>query len=275
MNKFALRSLSLAALVALSPVVGAADAAVAVNGKPLKPAQVEFLLKRAEANGQKVNDNTRRAVTESLINRELLVQEAEKAGLDKTPDFATRMEMMRQETLANEYMQQQLQKTPVDEAATREAYDKFKQQLGNKEYHLRQIVVASEEEAKSVVALLAKGGDFAKLATEKSIDQTTKDKGGDAGWLTPVALVRPIGNVVSGLQKGLYNTVPVRIPAGWAVIKVEDVRDLQPPPYEKVKDRLGQQIRQQQVNKIIADLRAKAKITGLDSAPAAAEKSKK
>jgi peptidyl-prolyl cis-trans isomerase C len=265
MNKFALRSLSLAALVALSPVAGAADTAVTVNGKPLKPAQVEFLLKRAEANGQKVNDNIRRAVTESLINRELLVQEAEKAGLDKNPDFATRMEMMRQETLANEYMQQQLQKTPVDEAATREAYDKFKQQLGNKEYHLRQIVVASEEEAKSVIALLAKGGDFAKIAAEKSIDQATRDKGGDAGWLPPAALVRPLSGIVAGLQKGLYNTVPARIPSGWAVVKVEDVRDLQPPAYDKVKDRLAQQLRQEQAAKVVADLRAKAKISGVEA----------
>jgi foldase protein PrsA len=46
----------------------------------------------------------------------------------------------------------------------------------------RQIVVATEEEATAVLARLASGEDFAKVAREASLDDQTRDRGGDLGW---------------------------------------------------------------------------------------------
>ncbi len=48
--------------------------------------------------------------------------------------------------------------------------------------HAKHILVASEEEAKAVVARLEKGEDFTAIANELSLDQRAKDKGGDLGW---------------------------------------------------------------------------------------------
>jgi len=47
---------------------------------------------------------------------------------------------------------------------------------------------------------------------------------------------------------------------GWHVIKLEDVRDTQAPAYDKVKDGLQKQLQQRQLEKLLTDLRAKAKI---------------
>jgi peptidyl-prolyl cis-trans isomerase C len=44
------------------------------------------------------------------------------------------------------------------------------------------------------------------------------------------------------------------------VIKLENVRDLQPPPYEKVREGLQKQLQQRQLEKLLTDLRSKAKI---------------
>lgn len=49
---------------------------------------------------------------------------------------------------------------------------------------LRNIVVDSERMALSIVERAARGADFARLAAEYSLDQSTNDKGGELGALT-------------------------------------------------------------------------------------------
>jgi len=48
--------------------------------------------------------------------------------------------------------------------------------------HARHILFAKEEDAQKALKELKSGGDFAALAKKYSIDQNTKDKGGDLGW---------------------------------------------------------------------------------------------
>lgn len=245
----------------LLPAAQAADnVAATVNGKPIKQSLVDYILKDATARGQKVDDNVRTIVMNKLISSELVLQEAQKQGLDKQPDYQAREELMRRELLVNTYVENFIKKNPVSEADTKAEYEKFKQQMGDKEYSARHILLQTEAEAKEVIAQLAKGGDFAKLAKEKSKDPGSKDKGGDLGWFSPGGMVKPFSDAVTKLQKGLYTTVPVQTQFGWHVIKLEDTRAAQPPAYDKVKEGLQKQIQQRNLEKMLADLRAKAKI---------------
>src|SRR5665647_437672 len=251
------------------PVAQAADAAVAtVNGKPIKQSLLDFIVKDAGSHGQKIDDNTRSIIVSKLISNELVYQEAQRQGLDKQSDFIAREELARRELLVNAYLQDYLKKNPVSEADTRSAYEKFKTEVGDKEYSARHILVATEAEAKDIIAQLAKGGDFAKIAKEKSKDTGSKDKGGDLGWFSPGGMVKSFGDAVVKLQKGLYTTVPVQTQFGWHVIKLEDIRDAQPPAYDKVKENLQKQLQQRQLEKLLTDLRAKAKIVDNSATPA-------
>lgn len=62
------------------------------------------------------------------------------------------------------------------------------------------------------------------------------------------------------LQKGHFTTEPVKSQFGWHVIRLDDTRAIKAPLFEEVKQNLQQRLQQQQINKMIADLRAKAKI---------------
>ncbi len=72
------------------------------------------------------------------------------------------------------------------------------------------ILVESENTAKDVIGRLKAGGDFASLAKEYSLEATTKDKGGDLGWLAkgftgdlPGSLASShIVDIALGLQPG-------------------------------------------------------------------------
>ncbi|PZP50982.1 MAG: peptidylprolyl isomerase, partial [Azospira oryzae] len=62
------------------------------------------------------------------------------------------------------------------------------------------------------------------------------------------------------LQKGQMTPQPVQTTFGWHVIKLEDVRPLKAPPLEEVKDNIRQQLQQQELMKLVSQLRQKAKI---------------
>lgn len=258
-----IRNASLMALLLLPLISVAApnDILATVNGKPIKQASLDLMVKQLTASGTKVDDNSKRALLDVLINREVLAQEAVKAGVDKTPEFATRQEMQRQEMLADAYLRDSTKKVPTDEATLKAEYDKIKERMGKKEYSVRQIAVATEDEAKSIISQLSKGSDFATLAKDKSTDQSTKDQGGSIGWVVPAVMRQPFDSIIASLPKGLYTTVPVQTAGGWVVVKVEDIRDRDVPAFDKVKDQLAQQLQQVQAEKVIVDLRAKAKIT--------------
>jgi len=124
---------------------------------------------------------------------------------------------------------------------------------------VRHILVDSEDEAKAIITKLQTGEKFADLATQ-SKDNGTKDKGGDLGWANRGMFVKPFSDAMVKLEKGKFTGVPVKSDFGYHVIQLDDVRDLQPPPYEEVKGQLSQRLQQQQVEKHMLDLRSKAKV---------------
>jgi peptidyl-prolyl cis-trans isomerase C len=66
--------------------------------------------------------------------------------------------------------------------------------------------------------------------------------------------------VAINLQKGSISTNPVQTQFGWHVIKLIDTRTAQPLPYEKVKDGIQKNLQQRDLEKMMAELRTKAKI---------------
>jgi tetratricopeptide (TPR) repeat protein len=91
------------------------------------------------------------------------------------------------------------------------------------EVTLRVIVVDSEEQAQSLVTRLKGGEDFIALAQAESIDPTA-NAGGLLGKLTLSALPPVLKDALVGVAPGQLSPV-VRIPTGFAVLKVVDETD--------------------------------------------------
>ena len=263
-------TLLLIASLSFSASAIAGDAVATVNGKPIKQSLFDFIVKDATDHGQKVDDNVRDVIMSKLISSELVLQEAQKAGIDKKPDFIAKEELTRRELLVNVYIQDFLRNHPVSDSDIKAAYEKFKIELGDKEYNARHILLGSEVEAKDVIAQLSKGSDFSKIAKEKSIDPGSKEKGGDLGWFALGGMVKPFSEAVAKLQKGKSSTDPVQTQFGWHVIKLDDMRELKTPAFDKVKENLQKQLTQRQFEKMLTDLRAKA--TVVDNTKPAAKK---
>jgi peptidyl-prolyl cis-trans isomerase C len=194
-----------------------------------------------------------------MINRELMVQEGAKRGLDKNPETAARLSFSRQDVLSNAYVQDVLRANPVTDDAVKKEYERIKAQSA-KEFKVRHILVDKEDEAKDIIAQIKKGASFEKLATEKSKDPGSKENGGDLNWSMPSRFVKPFGDALAKLKKGQMTDTPVQTNFGWHIIRVDDERAAKLPGFDEAKPQLQQGLQNQAVEKAIADLRAKAKI---------------
>lgn len=223
-----------------------------VNAQPIKQVWLDMIRQDALEAGNNIDEQ---AAKSALLANELLSQEAIRLGIDKQPDFAAREEMRHRELLANLMVKDYIRKNPVSEDMLKAEYERVNAQRGNKEYSARHIQLKTEDEAKDVIAKLAKGADFAKLAKEKSLDAASKDKGGLLDWLAKNTIKPPLGDALSKLQKGLFTTVPLQTNAGWHVLKLEGVRDLKMPAYDKIKEQMRQRLKTQQINKLVESLR--------------------
>ncbi|MDD5241861.1 MAG: peptidylprolyl isomerase [Sulfuricella sp.] len=246
---------------ASKPAAATGGVVATVNGTPISQARLDFLLKQTRQQGQPDTPELRKNIQDKLIIEEVVAQEAIRNGLDKSADVLTQIDLARQSVLIRAYLQDYVKHNAVSDDALKAEYEKIKSQMGDKEYHARHILVENEVDAKAIIAQLKKDPKkFEKLASEKSKDPGSKVKGGDLGWAAPANFVPEFSAAMTKLQKGHFTTEPVKSQFGWHVIKLEDSRTLQAPSFEEIKQNLQQRMQQQQIDKMIADLRAKAKI---------------
>lgn len=239
----------------------AADAktVATVNGKSIPRSRADAMVAAQVAQGAPDNEELRKQVREELIRRELLAQEAAKKGLDKKPEVAAQMDLARQEVLIRAFVQDYARANPIPEDQLKKEYETISAQLGKKEYKARHILVDKEEDAKDIVAKLKGGAKFDELA-KQSKDLGSKDKGGDLGWSPPVNYVKPFAEALVSLEKGKFTQTPVKSEHGFHVIQLDDVRDIKLPSLDEAKPGLNQQLHRRQLEKIMADLRTKAKV---------------
>jgi peptidyl-prolyl cis-trans isomerase C len=231
-----------------------------VNGVAVPRARQDLLMQQQANRGMPDNEQTRAMVREELINREVIAQEAQKTGMAKTPEVQTQLDMARQEVLVSAYLRDWVRKHPVTDAEVQKEYERAKAQAGDKEYKARHILVETEEQAKSVIAELKRGGKFEELASKNSKDTGSAARGGDLDWNVPSTFDKQFSDAMVKLEKGKYTESPVRTRFGFHVIQLDDVRPVKFPALNEVRQRLSQQIAQNRIEELVKSLRAKAKV---------------
>ncbi|CAN5865139.1 N/A [soil metagenome] len=261
---------------ATSTTSAASAIAATVNGTTISQKQVDMIMKQQAAQGMPDTAESRKLIIDNLAMQLIVAQEAAKKGLDKTPDTADQLEMTRQSIMADAYVQDFMKSNVVTDAMLTAEYDKIKTQASGNQYKARHILVEKEADAKEIIAKLKKDPKaFEALAKAKSKDPGSKDKGGDLGWFDPRGMVPEFGAAVAKLEKDKFTEEPVKSQFGYHVIMLDDTRANPIPTLEQVKPRLTQQVQQQNLKKMLDDMKAKAKIeivappAAVISAPAA------
>jgi peptidyl-prolyl cis-trans isomerase C len=242
----------------LSASAFAQNAAV-VNNKPIPKAKVDEFVEALVKQGRPDTPELRTMVREELIAREIFVQEAEKQGLARKTTVVRQLENVRQDLLIREFLGEHLKKNPIKEEDMKAEYDRVKKMSGDKEYRARHILVEKEDVAKGIIDQLKKGAKFEDLA-KQSKDTGSATKGGDLDWNPPATFVKPFSDAMVKLEKGKFTDTPVQSQFGFHVIKLEDVRESAPPPYDQVKPQIKQELERKTVADLQKKMREQAKV---------------
>jgi peptidyl-prolyl cis-trans isomerase C len=206
-----------------------------------------------------LSQDQRNQALDNLIRAQVVGQQAVKDGVDKVPETAALLELTRLNVLQQAVAEKYLKDKKPTEQELRSEYETQVGQLSKQEYHAKHILVATEPFAQKVIDSLGKGAKFEDVAKKESMD-SSKDNGGDLGWFTPDKMVKPFSDAVLALKPGEYTKKPVQTQYGWHVIELVETRDLQPPSYDNVRQRLEQVVQAKKIKAYTDDLERNAKI---------------
>ena len=246
-------------LGALAPAALAQNVAI-VNGKAVPQSRVDALSQQVAKSGRQVTPEMQGELKKEVIAREIFMQEAQKMGLEATDDFKSQMELARQTLLIRELFMDFQKKNPVSDADIQAEYDRFAAANSGKEYKLRHILVATEEEARAIIAQIKKGKKFEDIAKKSSKDPGSGANGGDLDWANPNNYAKEFAEALKGLSKGKMTDTPVKTEFGYHVIRLDDTRDAQLPKLQDVKPQVAQQLQQQKLKVYQEQLRSQAKV---------------
>lgn len=179
---------------------------------------------------------------EAQITRGLLIQAAQKTGLQDRPDVAERIRFAQEEALIRAYQANFVAKHDVSEEDLRRAYDSLRVRTGEIEYKVHQIFVPTSDEAQRALDRLKKGERFEAVAADLSRDLSTRQRGGDLGWLSPISIQSHLLPALKALKTGDYTRQPVQGKGGWHIIALDDSRPYQWPSFEQLKPQLRQSL---------------------------------
>ena len=175
---------------------------------------------------------------QTLVDKQLMLREAYKQGLDQLPGLAhTLSDMVNKrlaEDLSREWVDARLEMT---EEELRAAYEEH---LLGWEIWPAHILSATEEDARAIIRQLDAGANFSELARQHSL-AADADKGGNLGaFFDQAGAVPSLRDGTFHLEEGQISE-PIRTVEGYEVVKVLKKRRI---PFEKLRTDIAEQVGQ-------------------------------
>ena len=264
-SRLTLAAVSLAAALSLSAAASAEDKVlVKVDGIDITESQIK--LAESEIGPELAGmpeEQRRRVLVEYLLDNALMASAGTKANLGQGPEFDARLAYYKGRALRDAYFDKTVT-AAVTDAEAQKIYD---QEIGKspqqEEIRARHILVKTKDEAGKIAEGLKKGDDFAKIASELSIDKGSGAQGGDLGFFERGQMVKPFEDAAFALKPGEVSA-PVESQFGWHIIKLEEVRKKPLPAFESLKDKIIAFLLKKKAQEAVIALRKEAKIEIVD-----------
>lgn len=241
---------------------GSSGPVAKVNGRELSQRDLEAtLMGLNEAQRTKMLADTalRAQLLGSLVDQEVLFQEAEKMKLDNTDEYRDSLSRFRKTYLTNAIIQARLGAQMTEELA-KKYYSENARKFSTDQVQVMHILVATEAEAKKIITeVSAAGADFNKIAETKSKDPSAKNNRGSLGYITYDRLAPEFAQAAFSAKAGSI-VGPVHTSFGYHVLKVGSKKEGKVLSYDEVEPQVKGSLRQELIGKLLVDLKKSQKI---------------
>jgi parvulin-like peptidyl-prolyl isomerase len=253
----------------VSNISFAGDRVVAkFNGQDVLKSEVVARVK--EASGGKLPEGksdlddyspeVRQQIIGGFMQEKLLSKAADDAKIDSDPAYKAQLQNfvneLRIRTYLEKYAKQRI--TPV---MIRDAYNGYVKELkSHDELKVSHVLLKTEAEANKLAAEInANKITFEEAAKKHSIDQMSKDKGGDIGFISVGQTVPEFEKIAYSTKKGAVSA-PVKTNHGWHIIKVLDSRKRKIPSFSEIEKSMAQQIKMGLMQRHVGELMQQANV---------------
>ncbi len=200
----------------------------------------------------------REAAIRDLVDLILMAESATDQGRVTSSTLQARLALQELDALFAEAMSRFAQNSEISESEVAAAYQEQVKKTGEKEYHLRHILVREEATALALAQRAQEGESFENLIAEYQ-PKVGPANAGDIGWLN-LAQVPDSFSVVASMEPGAISPTPLSSEYGWHVVQMVETREFDPPSMEEVSQGIRDNLFRERVQEHVESLRAEATV---------------
>ncbi len=207
----------------------------------------------------------KKEMLETMVIRELILQQANKDGVDKSPIVAEKLAELKKRLVVEAFLKKKVEEQAnISDPDLQKFYDENKEKFkSDDQIKASHILMKDEKTAQSVLAKIKAGGSFEELAKQNSMDSAAA-KGGDLGWFGKGSMLPEFEKVAFSLKEGELSGI-VKTKFGYHIIKLTGKRPAGQRQFAEVKDQIKAALlpsKQQEVfQKLKDDLKKSSKYT--------------
>jgi len=195
-----------------------------------------------------------------LTEQQLLVNYANKQGLNLSLEQAISFHQLKQQSLAQQALQQYLAENPVTDAEMKTEYQRVIKEVKDIQYHVRHLLFKDEVDAVAALDTLASGTPYETVEQAYLQSHGQMSNVGDIGWVNIKQVPESFSKPLLQLKPGNYYQQPVISQFGAHVVYLEDKRTMDPPSFEESKAGIQRSLQERQINRFKQLLEVKADI---------------
>ncbi len=246
-------------VLALVGVAFAADAdkvVARVNSQDITESELLDFIRPYGQQGMMLynSEQGRKMILDDVITMRLYALDGEAQKLDEDPQAQAQLATARRAILAQAAMRKIVDGITVSNDEAQNFYAENQKLFVQPErLHARHILVSGDETLAKVQEALKSGKSFDAVAREYSIDPGSAQNGGDLGEFPRGVMVPEFEKAAFELNNPGEVSEPVKTQFGWHIIKLEERIPERTAPFEEVKDRIVQELREQKMQKAVED----------------------
>lgn len=218
-----------------------------INGKTVYQLEADNIVKAliTSNDGKPVSYSDLDEKSKLMIIREVAAQrailkEAKSENIKEDNDIQIKVSDYRNKLIRDKVLAK-IANTEVTQDKLLAKYNEIEKTVKGKiQIKAAHILLSSESDARDAVELLKKE-PFSKVAREKSVDSSNKDRGGELGYLIEGTMDPDFEKAALALKAGEVSA-PIKTKFGWHIINLEERKLATIAPFEALKARIAQDL---------------------------------